>query len=86
MSAKHDLSETFDGEKFDEKFVGNRELDYLCYSFVQKSVSQYILIFLYSSLFYADGKATDQHRVFRIPNSEFIRDNNLKAILCPIEN
>ena len=46
------------------------------------NVLQFII---YYRLFYAGGKATYQPRVGGSPNPEFIRENNLKEILHPVE-
>ena len=49
---------------------------------MSRNVFQFII---YNCLFYADSKSIIQPHVDRSPNTEFIRENNLKLISHPVK-
>ena len=85
VPVKHEFSETFEREQLDGKTVGKGEFHNLVNSLCKIQYHNLFEFIIYLYLFYTYGKATDQPRANSSLSPEFIKENNLKPTLHPVE-
>ena len=74
LSVNHDLSETFERERFNGKIVRKGEFNNLVTCLFKLQSHKFFDFLLYFHLFYTYGNATYQPRVNGSPNTEFLQE------------